>query len=314
VLAAFGDSGTRPFARVHDGEGHFSTFQGDMAPKSTSGSNLFDVERQHEGAVILVIDDDSEMRSGVKNIVRYHGIRVIEAGTGNEAIVAAEHSRLDLALVDFRLPDMTGLDVISALKRKGIDFPWVLMSGAMTVALAVQATRVGALNAVSLPCDVEAVVLSALELAANQVMWPRIPLTPRLPLPRSSAERWAWFVLRACDSTHDLHTILAWSLFVGMSYRSLTENCRLVGVTSHHSRDFMRILRVLLQHGGRSENLELSLIVNDYRTLMNLFRQAGFDSPHPSKTLTISQFLNQQRFIQSKEEVLSVLKAMLAAL
>lgn len=264
--------------------------------------------------VVLVVDDDPGMRQTVRLVAHLHGVEVTEADNGATALAKAKSQRFDLALVDFRLPDMSGLDLIKALKEHCIDIPWILISGWMTISIAVEATKLGALEALPLPFDVDNVLMSALAEAAKVVRWPPTPLGPRLRTPKSSAERWAWLVVRACDAQDDLSTLQEWASFVGLSYRSLTESCRLVGVSPHEARDFVRILRVLLQCGGRSENLELALIVSDQRTLKRLFRRAGFDSLHPIARLSPAQFLDQQQFIDPRHKVIDVLRRILSNL
>lgn len=65
---------------------------------------------------ILVVDDDVDARIIFGRMLRYTGYRVIEVGTGAEAIATARNSLPDVVLLDIGLPDMDGLAVTRALR------------------------------------------------------------------------------------------------------------------------------------------------------------------------------------------------------
>lgn len=290
----------------------FSSIAKDSVRFSSIAKDIVDSSRDQ--CAVLVVDDDLAMRDTVRLTLRNHGIRVYEAETGSGGITAARSHRLDLIMIDFRLPDMSGLEMMMALKKSGVDVPWILMSGWMTTPIAVDAIKLGAINAVALPFDIEAVTLSALDDVASShaAHWPRLPLEPFLPAPQSAAERWAWLVLRGCDATHDFKTIREWASFVGISYSSLTECCRLVGIKPHEARDFVRILRALFHRSGRAKNLQVVLKVADHRTLRFLLQHAGLDDQ--TKALSLQEFLGRQQFVSQTNEALEAILRMIADL
>lgn len=244
---------------------------------------------------VLVVDDSAASREMVGCVLRCLNIHISEADTGAAAIRALRSRRFDLALIDFRLPDISGLEVVIELKKDRISVPWLLMSGLMTPPLAVAAMRLGAIDAVELPFDIEKVVGSALrELSAG---WPRIPAPSLLSRPRSAAERWAFLVLRSCAAEHDLKTIRDWASVAGVSYSALTESCRLVGIRPHDARDFLRMLRALSHANGRLESLEHGLDVNDHRTLKTLFARAGVPLGYATGTISLCEFIDRQQFV-----------------
>ena len=266
-------------------------------------------------ADILVVDDEAEMRATVRLVLQRLNIRTFDADTGAAGIAAARLREFNLALIDFRLGDTSGLEVIKVLKRDRVRVPCILMSGWMTIPIAVEAMKLGAIDALSLPFDIETVLLAALKdlRTKAKAAWPRIPLAPVLRTPKSVAEKWAWLVLRACDTEHDLKTLGEWASLVGTSYSSLTAICRLVGVSPHDSRDFARVLRALIHSSGRLENLGLVLLVSDERTLDHILQRASFDRRRLTGTVSLHEFLDQQRFVQPGHEVLAHISAMCAA-
>ena len=66
--------------------------------------------------LILVVDDMVETRRLMRRILERGRFRVIEAGTGEEALRSIETSRPDLVVLDLRLPGMSGFDVARAVR------------------------------------------------------------------------------------------------------------------------------------------------------------------------------------------------------
>ncbi len=70
-----------------------------------------------QGLTILVVDDDEQFLESVAQRMRLRGHQVSTAASGAQALEAARGARLDLAVVDLRLPDMDGLVVITKLRE-----------------------------------------------------------------------------------------------------------------------------------------------------------------------------------------------------
>lgn len=267
-------------------------------------------------AAVLVVDDDEWTRQTTSLNLRRLGIRVYEADTGAAAIAEAQLRPIDVAILDLCLPDISALQVVAALKEKGIRIPWILYSGWLTVAVAVEAIKLGAVNAVELPFDIEAVVMPALDqvLKRRAAEWPPLPLTPRLPGPKSAAERWASVVLRGCDAGADPRTLLLWASSVAMSYSRLTETCHIVGIAPLSARDFTRILRVLFHTGGRLTDLGTVLDISDGRTLRGLLQRAGLTPADAARALSLPAFVSRQRFVNPDHSAVRALVSMLQGL
>lgn len=82
---------------------------------------------------ILVVDDDQEFRGLVSELLARAGYEMTEASAGDEALVAATTRRPALALVDVRLPRLSGYEVCRQLKDAfGNQFPVIFVSGERT--------------------------------------------------------------------------------------------------------------------------------------------------------------------------------------
>ena len=69
---------------------------------------------------------------------------VAQAKTGSEAIAAALETRPDLAVLDVEMPDLSGLDVLEALRREGLETRVLFVSGSLDASIAYQLVEAGA--------------------------------------------------------------------------------------------------------------------------------------------------------------------------
>jgi len=77
---------------------------------------------------ILVIDDEPDIREILVRYLSTSGYDVVAAADGQEALVLAEVEDFALALVDFRMPGMSGLELLAELKRLDPEMPVVLIT------------------------------------------------------------------------------------------------------------------------------------------------------------------------------------------
>jgi len=95
------------------------------------------------GESVLVVEDDSDLRAFVCDILQMRGFRVVEAHSGWKALQLAESSPPDVLLLDWQLPDITGLDVLRALRASHCTAPAILMTAFGSEELAIVAFRLG---------------------------------------------------------------------------------------------------------------------------------------------------------------------------
>jgi DNA-binding response OmpR family regulator len=102
---------------------------------------------------ILVVDDDLPILTLMKNLLREFGFDAVVAGTGALALAAAREQTPDLVLLDINMPEMSGSDVIRALRRDHAEhLPILILSGEPMAPAEVEA--LGANGAVQKPFDV----------------------------------------------------------------------------------------------------------------------------------------------------------------
>src|SRR5262245_8543986 len=119
------------------------------------------------GGSILVADDEESIRWVLERACAQHGHTVRSVATGREALAALRAEPFDLALLDIKMPDLSGLDVLSSARDERIDTLVIIMTAQNTMGNAIEATKRGAYDYLTKPFDldqVSALITRALEL------------------------------------------------------------------------------------------------------------------------------------------------------
>jgi DNA-binding NtrC family response regulator len=93
---------------------------------------------------ILVVDDDTELRKVLSSILSEEGYSVETVENGEQAIRVSEKKRFDLALIDIKLPDMEGTELLQRLKAKQPHIVMIIVTGFPTIENAMGAVNKGA--------------------------------------------------------------------------------------------------------------------------------------------------------------------------
>ena len=109
---------------------------------------------------VLVIDDESSIRSSLQGILEDEGYTVKTAATGEEGLALLKSQNFGLILLDIWLPEMSGLDVLRQMRTLEERPQVVVISGHGTVETAVKATKLGAFDFLEKPLSLEKVVVT----------------------------------------------------------------------------------------------------------------------------------------------------------
>jgi DNA-binding NtrC family response regulator len=122
----------------------------------------------NQNARILVIDDDENIRKVVEAILRDQGYEVDTAESGNDAIKKTEKNHYDLMLIDIRLPDMEGTELLYRVRDTTPKIRKIIVTGYPTLQNAVSAVNKGADGYVMKPFDVDKLLDAIKDQLAKQ--------------------------------------------------------------------------------------------------------------------------------------------------
>ena len=111
-------------------------------------------------ATVLLVDDEEAIRESLGMVLEHEGYRVDEASGGAEALVRVANRAIDAVLLDIKLNDMDGLDVLRQFRERGLTMPVIMITGHGDVSTALEAIRGGAYDFFEKPLQRERVLLS----------------------------------------------------------------------------------------------------------------------------------------------------------
>jgi len=132
---------------------------------------------------LLLVDDDAAFLSRLERAMTRRGFEVRTAGSVAAGLAAVNERPPAYAVVDLRLEDGNGLDVVSALHQKRPDARAVVLTGYGNIATAVTAVKLGAMDYLSKPADADDVINALLATGEDK------PEPPENPM---SADRVRW--------------------------------------------------------------------------------------------------------------------------
>jgi len=118
------------------------------------------MKTQHTMPKILLIDDESSIRSSLKEILEYESFEVDEAENGKVGCDLAMKTNYDLIFCDIKMPVMDGIETLEKLKESGVEAPVVMISGHGTVDTAVEALKKGAWDFIEKPLDLNRILVT----------------------------------------------------------------------------------------------------------------------------------------------------------
>lgn len=108
---------------------------------------------------ILIAEDEKPQRELLEGFLRKEGFEVDGVGSGREALQRLRESVYDIALIDYKMPELDGLQTLREIRRLFPELPVVMMTAYGTVETAVASMKEGALDYLTKPIDLDELLL-----------------------------------------------------------------------------------------------------------------------------------------------------------
>lgn len=125
---------------------------------------------QKEVINVLIVDDEDTLLDSIRRRLQLRHFNVIAVNRGDKALEVARSQRLDVAIVDVKMPGLSGKDVLVSLKR---DFPWlevIILTGHGSFDPETEREFEKAFAYLSKPCDLETLLKTIVEAYQQTVM------------------------------------------------------------------------------------------------------------------------------------------------
>jgi len=109
---------------------------------------------------VLVVDDEESVRTAVAAILNKQGFEVETAASGKEALELLTNHSFDIVFSDLKMPEMDGLEFLSAFKAAGHVATVIIMSAFGTIPIAIEAMKRGAYDYISKPFNADEILLA----------------------------------------------------------------------------------------------------------------------------------------------------------
>jgi two-component system response regulator RegA len=126
---------------------------------------------------LLIVEDDKSFLQRLARAMEGRGFTVTTAESLSDGLLQVEKAAPAFAVVDMRLGDGNGLDVISAMKRRRPEARAIILTGYGNIATAVHAVKLGAVDYLAKPVDADDVAAALLALDNKKIEPPENPMS-----------------------------------------------------------------------------------------------------------------------------------------
>jgi len=144
---------------------------------TTCIQSLASTDRPREKSA-LIVEDDHQLMECLARAMEARGFKVASADSVLNALAQVKLGPPEYAVVDMRLSDGCGLEVISALVEQRHDARAIILTGYGSIVTAVRAVKLGAVDYLTKPVDVDSVVSALLAPKGGKLEAPQYPMSP----------------------------------------------------------------------------------------------------------------------------------------
>ena len=119
---------------------------------------------------VLLVDDEPEFVSALSERMTHRGFKVDAASTGSEALDKTAGGDYDAIVLDLAMPGMDGIETLKQLLAKNPDLQVILLTGQASLQRGVEAVKIGAMDFLEKPADIETLTKKIQEAKAKKML------------------------------------------------------------------------------------------------------------------------------------------------
>ncbi len=151
---------------------------GNGQPRTHLGEEVMSEENSVQGKTLLLVDDDRPFLNRLARAMQQRGFAEVRtAETVADAMQQVQDNPPDYAVVDMRLEDGNGLDVIELLARRKPEARGIVLTGYGNIATAVTAVKLGAIDYLAKPADADAIFKALVAEPGTKAALPENPMS-----------------------------------------------------------------------------------------------------------------------------------------
>ena len=107
---------------------------------------------------ILLVDDEIDFTKNMSKLLAGRGYQVVTANSGDEAVQALGRGSCDVMVLDLKMPGKDGLDTLQEIRKLNLVTETIVLTGHGGIDTAMKAMKLGAVDYLTKPCEVEEIV------------------------------------------------------------------------------------------------------------------------------------------------------------
>jgi len=123
-------------------------------------------------ANVLLIDDETDFLEVMAERMTARDMRVSTASSAKDGLALAENGDFDVVVLDLAMPEMDGVEALRRLKEKKPELEVILLTGHASVKQGIEAMKLGALDLLEKPADMNALTAKIEAIQAKKMMGP----------------------------------------------------------------------------------------------------------------------------------------------
>jgi len=119
---------------------------------------------------VLLVDDEKDFLDALGERMENRGMNVSTTTSAKEAVKKVQEESYDAIVLDLQMPEMDGIEVLKAIKKINPDMQVILLTGHATVEKGIEAMKLGAMDLIEKPADIETIAEKIKKAQANKMI------------------------------------------------------------------------------------------------------------------------------------------------